>query len=149
MNLALSKPSHRVRCTSGPMQYTSGYKYQIRTEVRFALPPEFDGVDIAADFITLKNRELVIYVGYAYNGASGPTIDTKNSMRATAFHDAMYQLFCLELLIREFRALVDELFYELLRQDGMAAPRAFVWRRGVQKMGDNPSRANKNIMVAP
>lgn len=149
MNAALSPTGFRVRCISGPMQYTSGYKYQIREDIRFALPPEFDGIDIATDFITLKNRILTVMRGYAYNGASGPTIDTKNSMRPTAFHDAMYQLMCLELLLREFKPLVDELFYELLRQDNMAAPRAFVWKRSVQKLGTGASIRNKDILVAP
>lgn len=149
MNAALSVPKWRVRCTSGPMQYTNGYKYQIRNNVTFALPPEFDGIDIATDFITLKDRILTVLRGYAYNGASGPTIDTRNSMRPTAFHDAMYQLMCLELLLREFKPLVDELFYELLRQENMAAPRAFVWKRSVEKLGTNASIRNKDILVAP
>lgn len=139
----------RVRCISGPMQYTNGYKYQIREEMRFALPSEFQGVDITTDWITLRDCILTIRRGYAYNGASGPTVDTKNSMRATAFHDAMYQLMCEEMLIREFKPLVDELFRELLRQDGMSAFRSAAWHRAVKKMGASASIQNKDILVAP
>ena len=35
---------------------------------------------------------LQIAAGYAWDGASGPTIDTRNSMIASLVHDALYQL---------------------------------------------------------
>jgi hypothetical protein len=30
--------------------------------------------------------------GYAWNGPSGPTLDTRNFMRGSLVHDALYQL---------------------------------------------------------
>lgn len=140
---------NRVECISGPMEYTCGYKYQIRNEMRFRLPKEFDGFDIDTGYIALRDCVLTIRRGYAYNGASGPTFDTKNSMRPTAFHDAMYQLLVEQTLSRHLKPLIDELFQELLRQDGMSAIRSAIWHRGVDRHGTNASIRNRNIMVAP
>lgn len=139
----------RCQCVSGPMEYTDGYKYQIRKNMRFALPPEFQGIEIETDFIKLETCLLTIRKGYAYNGASGPTFDTKNSMRPTAFHDAMCQLMAEGLLPREFSPLVNELFRELLLQDGMSSFRSGLWHHGVEKHGAYSTIRNKNILVAP
>lgn len=141
--------SARVRCTSGPMFYTSGYKYQLKKDITFSLPPEYEGISVKTDYIELSYREVKIKRGYAYNGASGPTVDTKNSMRPTAFHDAMYQLLAAGLIPRELKGLVDELFKELLRQDGMSKIRSSIWYQGVDKLSADASFANKDILLAP
>jgi hypothetical protein len=131
------------------MEYTDGYKYQIRKDMQFRIPVDFAEFSIDTDFISLESCILTIRKGYAYDGASGPTFDTRNSMRGSAFHDAMYQLFVLGLLPRTLKSLVDELFRDMLRQDGMSAFRSAAWHRAVKRHGMNSTIRNKDILIAP
>ena len=51
---------------------------------------------------------LIIKRSYAWDGPSGPTIDTKNFMRGSLVHDALYQLMRHEHLSSdEWRAVAD------------------------------------------
>lgn len=62
------------------IRYRSGYKYQLAEgcTVRTGIfPPE----EIVTEFISLNTLGVLsIRRGYAWDGASGPTIDTKSSM---------------------------------------------------------------------
>lgn len=131
------------------MYYTDGYKYQIRTQLRFRLPADFAPYSVDTAFISLSSCILTIKPGYAYDGASGWTIDTKNSMRPAAFHDACYALMREGYLPRSMKLLVDDLFYELLRQDGMSKARASIWHKGLEVGGTPATIHNKNVLVAP
>ena len=74
------------------IKYRKGYKYQLakdyETKIGIIL-----GYPIITDFICLyATGYLVIKKGYAWDGASGPGIDTKNILRGSLVHDAIYQL---------------------------------------------------------
>jgi hypothetical protein len=112
--------------------YASGYAYQLRApyvtklEIR---PPHGCGTD----WITLDvDGNLTIRAGYAWDGASGPTIDTKDSMRASLVHDALYQCIRLGLLDESFREAADNIFQRMCREDGMFGPRAWLWYHAVR-----------------
>lgn len=62
---------------------------------------------------------LRIRRGYAWDGASGPAIDTESFMRASLVHDALYQLIRRNVLLRSDRAAADSLLAEIARDDGM------------------------------
>lgn len=62
---------------------------------------------------------LLIKPGYAWDGPSGPTLDTKNFMRASLCHDALYQLMRTKLLPETCREQADKLMYRHLEEDGM------------------------------
>jgi len=73
---------------AGKIKYREGYKYvlhetySVQTSIR---PP----ADIITPFITLTASGLLILrAGYASDGPSGPTIDTKNFIRGAFGHDA-------------------------------------------------------------
>ena len=79
-------------CTAGPsmVKYSKGYKFLLRESVSVACDiPISCGID---KYITLDAGVLTIHAGYAWDGASGPVVDTVNSIRATLVHDAVYQL---------------------------------------------------------
>ena len=40
----------------------------------------------------ISESKVIVRRGYAWDGASGPTIDTKDSMKATLIHDVLYQV---------------------------------------------------------
>ncbi|WP_109833330.1 DUF1353 domain-containing protein [Reichenbachiella versicolor] len=107
------------------------YKYQLVEE--FVYDTGISGFDIDQPFIKLNNEGvLTVSKNYAWDGASGPTIDTKNSMRASLVHDALYQLMRERLLSQDQVKPADQLFEKMLRNDGMSAIRARIWYLGLR-----------------
>lgn len=114
------------------IRFAQGYKYQLRApyvtqlEIR---PPHGCGTD----WITLDvDGNLTVRAGYAWDGASGPTIDSKSSMRASLVHDALFQLMRLGLLPDSFFAPANEIFHRMCEEDGMFGPRAWLWYHAVR-----------------
>jgi len=74
------------------ISYRSGYKYQLAEDfhIQTFIKPENK---VNNQFISLdKKGNLVVKSGYAWDGVSGPVIDTSNNLRASLVHDALYQL---------------------------------------------------------
>jgi len=131
--------------------YKSGFKYQLAGRYAHILIVN-PKVEISTEFINLSiEGTLRIKSGYAWDGASGPTIDTKSSMRASLVHDALYQLLRLGLLPNPYRTHADREFYFLCRKDGMSWLRAKIWYAGVRygaKSAASPQHIKKP-KVAP
>ena len=71
--------------------YNGGYKYQLKetSTIAIDISPE---TPIDTEYITLDSQgNLTIKKGYAWDGPSGPTIDTLTFMRGSLVHDALYQ----------------------------------------------------------
>ena len=133
------------------IKYKAGYKYQLYEVYKdhISIRPE---VDIVTRYILLSvTGELEIRYGYAWDGASGPTIDTLNSMRGSLVHDALCQLMRMDLLDRKWKTKIDLLFEEILIVDDMSKCRARVWFRGVDKLADSATLAEnvKEVITAP
>ena len=75
--------------------------------------------------IHIRPDWLVIEAGYAWDGASGPTIDTENTMQASLVHDALYQAIREGCSITRRRA--DRELRRVLREDGMSLARRWLW----------------------
>ena len=105
--------------------YKGGYKYQIVEgyEVDIPVKPEKD-IDI--DYVKLSPEgHLAIKKGYAWDGPSGPTIDTRDFMRGSLVHDALYQLIREgHLEESEYRDPADRLIRQMCLEDGMNPVRA-------------------------
>ena len=134
--------------------YKKGYKYQLVQPVSFStqIKPE-QAIISSGGFIVLGiTGTLQLKSGYAWDGPSGPTIDSTNFMRGSLVHDALYQL------IREgfissakFREKADKLLRKTCREDGMSALRAWWVYRAVRTCGfasASPKNA-KQILRAP
>ena len=132
------------------IRYTSGYKYQLSEDYHVYV--DIVGTDIRTDYIDLgMDGFLSIRKGYAWDGPSGPTIDTKNFMRGSLVHDALYQLMRMRKLPISDRDLTDRELRKICREDGMSAIRAWWVYRGVSLAGASaasPSNA-KAIHTAP
>jgi len=137
---------------SGCIRYTSGYKYQLRRTHVDAVaihptdPIHTDYVDLDTDgTITLKR-------GYAWDGASGPSIDTPSFMRGSLVHDALYQLMRSGALDSgRWRDRADRELRRICREDGMGWLRSWCVYYGVRWFGE-PSTwpsASRPIRVAP
>ena len=74
--------------------YKKGYKYQLTEAytVDILIHPDAD-IHSNSGYIDLTAEgTLTIKKGYAWDGPSGPTVDTRNFMRGSLVHDALYQL---------------------------------------------------------
>lgn len=115
------------------MKYRSGYKYQLAEDYT-TITPIYPKENIITRYICLSTKGyLTISEGYAWDGASGPTIDTKNTMVPSLVHDALYQLIRERHLPQSARTDADILLYDLLRERGMFFLRAWLWHREVSK----------------
>jgi hypothetical protein len=130
--------------TRGYIRYRSEYKHQLASDYRIKipiLPAEY----IDTDFIELDtDGELTVKKGYAWDGPSGPVIDTKENMRASLVHDALYQLMRNEELnTRSHRKTSDQLFRDICKEDGVSSFRANVYYKALRKFG-KPAASPEN-----
>jgi hypothetical protein len=105
------------------------YKYEVAEtySIKTDLAPKQDIYEPNADkpFIKLStNGILYIYAGYAWDGASGVAVDTKNFMRGSLVHDAFYQLMRQGKIAFEHRDYADKLLKRICMEDGMSSFRA-------------------------
>jgi hypothetical protein len=128
----------------------SAYKYQLLEDFEVRTPIVNAAAQIPG-FITLRqDGTLIVHAGYAWDGASGPTIDTKSSMRASLAHDALYQLERAGHLGQEWRAAADQVLHDLCVKDGMWSWRAKAWLWGVRTFaGYAAKRQAERVFVAP
>lgn len=131
------------------IKYKAGYKYQLHESYVFQLPESFAGIDVATDFYSIKDCLLAIKKGYAWDGPSGPTIDTKNFMRGSLVHDVLYQMIREGLLSKELKDDADRLLQTICIEDGMSKFRAWYVYQAVKRFGKQPMLSNKDIKVAP
>jgi hypothetical protein len=96
----------------------SGYKYRVMEN--YSIKTNIRGFDIGDKFLSLApDGWLYVYSGYAWDGPSGPAIDTKNFMRGSLVHDALYQ--CGRLGLPEtWRDHADRLLVDICAADGMS-----------------------------
>ena len=116
--------------------YKAGYKYQLKAryavqiDIRPAAPIDMEYLGLTTDGI------LTVKKGYAWDGPSGPTIDTLNFIRGSLVHDALYQLMRERRLDEEtYREPADRLLQKMCMEDGMSTLRAWWVYQGVHLFG--------------
>lgn len=114
------------------IRYREGYKYQLAEDFRIKTP--IVGESIRHDYFQLsKNGNLLVKKGYAWDGASGPTIDTKDSMEPSLVHDVFCQMMRTELLsFNKWQDTVNSFFREHCKACGMNSFRAWYWYQAVE-----------------
>lgn len=132
------------------ISYRAGYKYQLvadYTLLTACRPSRF----VLTPFIRMDaDGMLSIIAGFAWDGPSGPTIDTPNFMRGSLVHDALYQLLREGYLPQGQRKTADEELRRICLEDGMSSLRACWVYNGV-RFGGGPHAAvgEKPALVAP
>ena len=118
------------------IRYSPGYKYHLRAGYTAVFPELADPsrAPIVTEWLRLDpDGRFTFTPGYAWDGASGPTYDSKSSMRPSLVHDGGYQLIRMGLLSPACREALDDLFKRLCLEDGMWGPRASLWHFAVRK----------------
>lgn len=96
------------------------YKYNLQNDymynTKMILPHDMESGLLRLN----KDGELFIRAGYSWDGPSGPAIDTKNFMRASLVHDALYQLMRSGHLSLGKRKEADIIMLKICREAGMS-----------------------------
>ena len=126
------------------LKYELAEQYDVQTGVK---------VDhlVRSDYLLLyQDGRMVIMKGYAWDGPSGPTIDTKNFMRGALVHDALYQLIRNGKLPEDpWRKYADDILRQICKEDGMNCIRAwYVWK-SVRLFGHGSVIKPREVIVAP
>jgi hypothetical protein len=123
------------------------YKYILEKEERYGTGI---AIPVPAYYGPLKmitDGTLIIDKGYAWDGPSGPTIDTKTFMRGSLIHNAMCQLIREGVLSPFDRHRADNILRDICLEDGMARLRAWYVYQGVRRFGAKSCRPD--IITAP
>ncbi|WP_078126144.1 hypothetical protein [Leptospira alexanderi] len=135
------------------------YKYQLvkpykfQTDIRTKIPVQLGNPDVKIFVDMTPDGLLSIDAGYAWDGPSGPTIDTKTFLRGSLVHDALYQLMREKKLDWQlYRDPADQLLKQICLEDGMNAFRAAYVYRFVRWFGESsaiPRNAIAEFEIAP
>jgi hypothetical protein len=137
------------------MRYTKGWKYRLEDPLVYQLSERWIGVpscDIYDGTLHGPTRLITIRDGYPWDGCSGPTIDTTDSMVPGCIHDFLYELCRMEQLdYKKWRPLADLEFYDLCRECGMNRMRAWTWYQAVHRFAESAAMpgSEREILEAP
>jgi hypothetical protein len=120
------------------IHYRGGYKYQLKKPVILLTRVFPDEAKVIGNFVKLgEDGALEIGNGYAWDGPSGPTIDTKNFLRGSLVHDALYQLMREAGLDKAtWRKTADEELVRFCGLDGMSRLRRWWVLKAVRRFAD-------------
>ena len=147
------------------LYFKEGYKYWVNRpyHIKLNIVPfapiclSFKTVDVKNNIVEIPlvtmdmQGNMVIYTSYVWDGASGPTWDTLNSMIGSLIHDVLYQLIRLGLIDDRYKEYADQVLHNICTEDGMFEWRADLWKFAVGEFGGDsckPSAEHKEL-VAP
>jgi hypothetical protein len=131
------------------MKYRQGYKYQLH-ETFFHVLPFAPDHNISTEYIFFDTEGVMrIDKGYAWNGASGPTIDDETNITPSLVHDGGYQLIGEGHLPMKYRKLFDKELKRMCEERGMCDFRADYWYKGVHLFGEGAARQQDKIIEVP
>lgn len=106
------------------LYYQKGFKGQVSKRIRVQTPI-FPKTNVERTWASLDvEGVLTIEKGFAYDFASGPTIDKPDWIKAAAaIHDALCYLHRKDLINEHQRKQADKFFYALLKLNGPS----FIW----------------------
>ena len=133
------------------------YKYQLMDDytIQTDIKPVKEIEPKLAKFLSLSSDGvLTIRKFYAWDGPSGPTIDTRDFMRGSLVHDALYQLMRRGVLdYKVHRKRADEILKEICLEDGMCSFRAWYVYQALHLFAERSARPRKesevNIVCVP
>jgi hypothetical protein len=116
--------------------YRALHRYKYQLVKNYDDKVDIEGYTFDTSYLKLgDDGELVIKKGYAWDGPSGPTIDTLDFMRGSLVHDALYQLIRMEVIPYSYREYADKLLKKICREDGMSRFRAWYVYQAVKHFG--------------
>lgn len=106
------------------------YQFQVAENTELELVNVLPEVDF--DWFHVKGNKISIREGYTWDGASGPTIDTKGTIKASLIHDCLYQAMRLGLIDGSNRKVADKELRDQMIKAGCWKIRAWTWYLAVR-----------------
>ena len=105
------------------------YKYLVTVSTAYQTPIKgfvAEAKDNAGEVMARLEEDGRMYVfrGYAWDGPSGPTIDTPDWMDPSLVHDVFYQFLRSGELPKKLRKKIDKFMFKMLLREGMSRFRA-------------------------
>jgi hypothetical protein len=123
------------------------YKYNLHSDLEYETGMAVDNPKNIGLLEITSTGKLIIRKGYSWDGPSGPTIDTKNFLRGSLIHDALYQLMREGVLPQAAREKADKILRDVCLKDGMSRFRAWYVYMAVRVGG--ASSAVPDLLQAP
>jgi len=100
------------------MKYWKGYKYVVAED--FSVHTTVYEYDLQDKFFHLHtDGQLEVFMGYAWDGNSGPFPDTKYTMEASCVHDVFCDLVNSGRVSHDEQPKIDQLYYDTAERKGM------------------------------
>ena len=131
------------------LTYKAGYKYQVVEDFHYNV--DIKGFEVKLDgFLSLtRDGVLTVHAGYAWDGASGPAINTVNFRRGSLIHDALYQLIENDKIPFSYRKRADDVLIEICKEDGMSTARCWWVKLAVNTFGIRAIESHNPVLFAP
>lgn len=128
---------------SDQFKYSSGYKYQLKSNVVIQTPllpgtPRFIQGYVFLD----TDGVLMIYRGYAWDGCTNAP-DTDSNMLAGLVHDALYQMMQEDVLDKSFKPMADEMLRDIMISQGSFKATADLFHLAVKEFGNKHMEPKK------
>ena len=139
----------------GELAYSKGYRYQVRLNPCSCTSKIRLEADIITPWFTIRADGLITaHVGYAWNGANKPAINTKSFVRPSLFHDIVRQAVAEGLLDPKWLDEGDRLMRRIARADKMRKIRRWWTFKAVNLHGKliaskRAGRGDRKIMYFP
>ena len=121
-----------------------GYKYVLSKAEVVVLKYKFP-LQITTKYINLVKGVIEGQIGYAWDGASGPTIDDVTNMLAALVHDMLYQLMREGWLDRKYRKAADKELRRIMIKEGLRCLREWDLKHWKGKKKKN-TRWNRTLV---
>lgn len=123
------------------------YKYNLHSDYKYPTNIVIEEPRDLGFLEITSNGTLIIRSDYSWDGPSGLSVDTKNFMRGSLVHDALYQLMREGVIPLFARKRADEILREICIEDGMSKFRAWYVYHFVRFGG--ASSAQSDLLQAP
>ena len=130
----------------GKLRYTKIKKYKYRNNSLKIVRIHIRGLVINHKYFSLdKQGYLRILEGYLWDGCSGPTWDTRNTMLAGLIHDVLYQMIRIGLLNLIYKNEADKILRSIMLKKGAWKFRANYYYQAVDKLGSSSCVPNSEV----
>lgn len=132
------------------IKYRNGYKYQLSEDAKTDTPLRPDSIITSPYIILAPDGELLCYAGYAWDGATCCP-DVNSIIRASLFHDALYQLIRIGRISPAEKAVADKLMMRHCIEDGMPRLMAKAVHLALKRYGMSATMPSSErlVLVAP